>query len=39
MDCRTASAHTFRQYDVILTKEQSVVTRILILFERENTQT
>ena len=35
MDCRTTSVHKFRkrlgfkQYDVILTKEQSVLTKIL----------
>ena len=35
MDCRTTSAHKFRtrlgfkQYDVILTKEQSVLTKIM----------
>ena len=35
MDCRTTSAHKFRtilglkQYDVILTKEQSVITKLM----------
>ena len=43
MDCRITSAHKFRtrlgfkQYDVILTKEQSVL--IISLFEGENMQT
>ena len=38
MDCRTTSAHKFRtrlgfkQYDVILTKEQSVLTKIMSSF-------
>ena len=42
MDCRTTSALEFRatlgfkQYDVILTKEQSVLTEIMGLFEGEN---
>ena len=42
MDCRTTSAHKFRtrlgfkQYDVILTKEQSVLTRIMSSFEGKN---
>ena len=42
MDCRTTSAHKFRtrlrlnQYDVILTKEQSVVTEIMSSFDWEN---
>ena len=42
MDCRTTSAHKFRtrlgfkQYDVILTKEQSVLTKIMSSFEGEN---
>ena len=45
MDCRTTSAHKFRtrlgfkQYDVILTKEQSVLTKVMSLFEGENIQT
>ena len=45
MDCRTISAHKFRtrlgfkQYDVILTKEQSVLTKIMCSFEGENMQT
>ena len=45
MDCRTASAHKsrsrlgFKQYDVILTKEQSVLRKIMSSFERENMQT
>ena len=45
MDCRTAPAHKFRarlgfkQYDVILTKEQSVLTKIMSSFEGENMQT
>ena len=45
MDCRTTSVHIFRtrsgfkQYDVILTKEQSVLTKIMSSFERENLQT
>ena len=45
MDCRTTSAHNFRtrlgfkQYDVILIKEQSVLTRIMSSFEGENMQT
>ena len=45
MECRTTSAHTFRtrlgfkQYDVILTKEQSVLTKIMISFEGGNMQT
>ena len=44
MDCRTVSAHKFRtrlgfkQYDVILTQELIVLTKILILFERKNMQ-
>ena len=39
MDCRTTLAHKFRtrlgfkQYDVILTKEQSVLTKIMSSFE------
>ena len=45
MDCRTVSAHKFRtrlgfkQYDVILTKEQSVLTRIMSSFEGKDMQT
>ena len=45
MCCRTTSAHKFRarfgfkQYDVIFTKEQSVLTKIIGSFERENMQT
>ena len=45
MDCRTTSAHKFRtrlgfkQYDVVLTKEQSVLTKIRSSFEGENMQT
>ena len=44
MDCRTTSALKFRarlgfkQYDVILTKEQSVLTRIMSSFEGKNMQ-
>ena len=44
MDCRTTSAHNFRtrlydeQYDVILTQEQSVLTKIMSSFKGENTQ-
>ena len=44
MDCRTTLAHRFRtrlgfkQY-VILTKEQSLLTKIMSSFERENIQT
>ena len=43
-DCRKTSAKRFRtrigfsQYNAILTKEQSVLTRIINLFEGENTQ-
>ena len=42
MDCRTRD-HKFRtlglkKYDVILTKEQSVLTKIMSLFEGENMQ-
>ena len=42
MDCRTTSALEFRarlgfkQYDVILTKKQSVITEIMSSFEGEN---
>ena len=45
MDCKTTSPHKFRtrlefkQYDVILTKEQSVLTKIMTSFEGENMQT
>ena len=45
MDCRTTSAHKFRlrlelkQYDVILTEEQTVLTEIMSSFEGENMQT
>ena len=45
MDCRTTAAYKFRrrlgfkQYDVILTIEQSVLTEIKSLFEGENMQT
>ena len=45
MDCKTTSAHKFRtrlgfkQYDVILTKEQLVLTKIMSSFEGENIQT
>ena len=45
MDFGTTSAHKFRtrlgfkQYDVILTKEPSVLTRIMSSFEGENMQT
>ena len=45
MDCRTKFAHKFRtrlgfkQYGVILTKEQSVLTKIMSSFEGENMQT
>ena len=41
MDCKTISDHKFRtrlgfkQYDVILTKEQSVVTKIMSSFEEK----
>ena len=44
MNCRTALAHKFRiklgfkQNDVILTKEQSVLTQSMSLFERKNMQ-
>ena len=43
--CRAAAAHKsrtklgFKQYDVILTKEQSVLTKIKISSEGENMQT
>ena len=45
MYCRTTAAHTFRtrlgfkQYDYILTKQQSVLTKTKSSFERENMQT
>ena len=45
MDCRTTLSHRFRtrlgfkQYYVILTKEQSMLTRIMNSFEEENMQT
>ena len=45
MDCRTTSAHKFRTrlgfkyYDVILTKEQLVLTKIISSFEGEKMQT
>ena len=45
MDCRTTLAHRFRtrlgfkQYDVILTKQQSVLTKIMNSFEGENMET
>ena len=45
MDCRTISIHkfrtrlTFKQYGVILTKEQSVLTKIISSFEGESIQT
>ena len=44
MDCRKTSAHKFgtrlglNQYDVILTKEQSMLTKITSSFEGENIQ-
>ena len=38
MDCRTTLAHRFEQYDMILTKEQSVLTQITSSFEGENKQ-
>ena len=44
MDCRTTAAHKFRtrlgfkQYDVILAKEQSVLMKIKSLFEGESIQ-
>ena len=44
MDCRKTSAHKFgtrlglKQYDVILTKEQSMLTKITSSFEGENIQ-
>ena len=45
MDCRTTMAHKvrtrlgFKQYDIILTRERSVVTKIMSSFEEENMQT
>ena len=42
MDCRTTLAHKFRtrlgfkQYDAILTKEQSILTKIMSSFEGQN---
>ena len=45
MNFRTTSAHKFRtrlefkQYDVILTKEQSMLTKIMSSLEGENMQT
>ena len=45
MGFRTTSAHKFRtrlgfrQYDVILTKEQSVITKSMSHFEGKNMQT
>ena len=45
MDCRKTSAHKFRtrlgfkQYDVILTKESSVLTKTMSSFEGENMET
>ena len=45
MNCRMTSAYKvrtrlgFKQYDVILTKEKSVLTKILSSFEGENMQT
>ena len=45
MVCRTVATHKFttrsgfKQYDVTLTKEQSVLTKILTSFEWENIQT
>ena len=45
MDCETTVTNKFRkrlgfkQYDVIFTKEQSVITKIMSLFEGENMQT
>ena len=45
MDCRTISAHKFttrlgfKEYDVILTKAQSVLARIISSLEGENMQT
>ena len=45
MESRITSAHKFKntegfkQYDVILTKEQSLLTKIMSSFEGENMQT
>ena len=45
MDCRRTMAHKFRtrlvfkQYDVVLTKEQSALIKIMSQFEGENMQT
>ena len=45
MDCRTTSAHKFRtrlgfkQYDVVIRKEQSVPEQIMSSFEEEKMQT
>ena len=45
MECGTTSAHKFRRrlgfklYDVILTNEQSVLTKIMNSFEGESMQT
>ena len=45
MDCRITSSHKYRtklgfkQYDVILKKEQSVLTKIIRSFEGGNMQT
>ena len=45
MDCTTTSAHKlrtrlgFKQYDVILTTEQKLLTKIMSSFEGENMQT
>ena len=45
MDCRKTSAHKvrtrigFKQYDVILTKEKSVLPKIMSSIEGENMQT
>ena len=45
MDCRRTSAHKgrtrlgFKQYEVIFTKEQSVLTKTMSPFEGENIQT
>ena len=45
MDCRTTAAQElkirlgFNQYDIILTKEQTVLTKIKSSFEGDNLQT
>ena len=45
MDCKAISPHKFRtrlgfkKYDVILTKEQSVLAKIMSSFEGKNMQT